>query len=180
MSQPTQPNTDYADFLAFVSEKTARKPRTPKKAKASPANVSPAVKLLNDLADRRKQENHPNSRYGTKANYNDDSTNGLTDCVMKWLDLNGHCPARINTTGLYDTKLGKYRPSGSTVGVPDILACIESRYVGLEIKFGSDKLRPEQIAFGNKIRESKGVYVEVRTFDQFMSWYNDFTRLPFE
>lgn len=177
MSQPQQPDPEWAAYREQILTLTAPKPKREKKPVFIP---STALKLLNDLADRRKREEHPDKPRLTKSYYRDDTTNGLTECVMAWLELNDHAPARINTTGIYDEKMGRYRKSGATVGVPDILASVEGRFVGLEIKFGADKLRPDQIAFAAKIRKSGGVFVEVRTFDGFMAWYNNYTRPPFQ
>ncbi|OJW74282.1 VRR-NUC domain-containing protein [Spirosoma sp. 48-14] len=140
-----------------------------------------ALQHLCRIADDAKIAKYPNvpaSRI-PRSKYTDRTANGLTTCVMAWLQLNGHFCARINTGGIYDEKLGKYRPSGATLGVPDIIACIRGRFVGLEIKIGADKLSQQQKDVARQIESSLGFFVVVYSFEQFFSWYEEFTRPPF-
>ncbi|WP_020598683.1 hypothetical protein [Spirosoma panaciterrae] len=140
-----------------------------------------ALQHLCRIADEAKIAKYPNipaSRI-PRSKYTDRTANGLTTCVMAWLQLNGHFCARINTGGIYDENLGKYRPSGSTRGTPDVLCCIRGRFVGLEIKSGSDKLSEAQKAIARQIEASLGFFLEVRSFEGFYRWYEEFTRPPF-
>ncbi|MVM35482.1 VRR-NUC domain-containing protein [Spirosoma sp. HMF4905] len=100
-----------------------------------------------------------------------ETANSLTKKLISYLRNRGHFAARINTTGLYDEKLGKYRPSGATTGVPDVIACIESRFVGLEIKIGADRLSKKQQQIALQINSAGGFYLIVRSFDDFEKFY---------
>lgn len=101
--------------------------------------------------------------------------NELTSAVMKYMRLLKCAVARINTTGIYDENLGKYRYSGSTNGVEDV-NCVLPVYVGglklgvtvaVEIKVGRDKMRPEQLERKEHVENAGGHYIIAKTFDQF-------------
>ncbi len=51
--------------------------------------------------------------------------------------------------------------SASTDGVPDILACIEGKFVGLEVKVGSNKPSDLQLANQELIEDAKGIAIIV-------------------
>ncbi|MVM31175.1 VRR-NUC domain-containing protein [Spirosoma sp. HMF4905] len=100
-----------------------------------------------------------------------ETANALTKRLISFLRNRGHFAARINTTGLYDEKLGKYRPSGATTGVPDVISCIEGHFVGLEIKIGADRLSKKQQQIALQINSAGGFYLIVRSFDDFEKFY---------
>lgn len=104
------------------------------------------------------------------------TTNNMTNAIINFLRSEGHSASRINTQGQYDEKIGRWRKSGSRNGYLDISACIKDsngvgRYVVLDIKKGSDKLRPDQISFIKEVRSAGGIALEIETMDQFYRWY---------
>ncbi|GAB2595896.1 VRR-NUC domain-containing protein [Spirosoma areae] len=143
--------------------------------------MNTALHHLNRLADEAKAAKYPSVRanYIPKSKFDDRTANGLTSCVLEWLKLNSHFCARINTGGIYDEKLRRYRPSGATLGVPDVIGCIRGLFIGIEIKVGSEKLSAEQKDVARQIESSPGYFVEVRSFEQLYSWYENLTRPPF-
>ncbi len=121
--------------------------------------------------------------------YSDKSANGLTRCVIDWLQLNGWQAERINTMGRpIDNRkqvtdvVGRTKTIGSmtwgkstaTRGSADISATIMGRSVKIEIKYGKDRQSADQKKYQNMIERSGGVYIIVKTFDQFYQWYNDY------
>jgi len=52
-----------------------------------------------------------------------------------------------------------------TKGVPDILGIYKGRFLGIEIKTASGKVRPEQEAFLENIRENGGIGFVARNLD---------------
>ncbi len=121
--------------------------------------------------------------------YSDKSANGLTRCVIDWLQLNGWQAERINTMGRpIDNRkqvtdvVGRKKTIGSmtwgkstaTRGSADISATIMGRSVKIEIKYGKDRQSADQKKYQNMIERSGGVYIIVKTFDQFYQWYNDY------
>ncbi len=121
--------------------------------------------------------------------YTDGSTNGLTRCVKDFLNFSGHQAERINTTGrILNTKqkftdvvgfgreIGsmKYIPGTGTKGSADLSCTIRGRSVKIEIKFGKDTQSDDQKEYQESIEKAGGVYIIVRTFDEFIQWYDNF------
>ena len=105
--------------------------------------------------------------------FKDDCANALTRSIMAYLTMNGHLAARINTQGNYSQKLGKYIKSGSTKGVADIISTVFGKSVYIEVKFGKDKQRKEQIEFENLVNESDGIYIIAKTYEQFINEFKE-------
>jgi hypothetical protein len=101
--------------------------------------------------------------------------NQLTSDIMDYL-LDRNCAvARINTTGIYDEKLGRYRKSGSTNGVEDISCTypldVKGITIGLtiaiEIKIGKDKMSDDQKKRKQRIELAGGIYLVAKDLQQF-------------
>jgi len=120
--------------------------------------------------------------------FTDKTANGLTKCVIAWIDLNGGQAERINTMGrmLDKTKVvtdtfGNKRTIGSvewqkgtgTKGSADISATIQGRSVKIEVKM-KDKQSIDQIKYQNDIENAGGQYWLVHNFDEFMFHYECF------
>jgi hypothetical protein len=70
---------------------------------------------------------------------------------------------------------GKWTPGQSTKGTADISSTIRGRSVKIEIKYGKDVQSQVQKEYQAAIERAGGVYIIVRTFDEFVVWYNNFT-----
>ena len=120
--------------------------------------------------------------------FTDKTANGLTKCVIAWINLNGGQAERINTMGrmLDKTKIvadtfGNKRTIGSvewqkgtgTKGSADISATIQGRSVKIEVKM-KDKQSIDQIKYQNDIENAGGQYWLVHNFDEFMFHYECF------
>jgi len=127
-----------------------------------------SVKELERLHFERKKAKYPNMPYPIKTTFRDDTANGLTRCIVSWLELHGHFAGRVNTTGTYSAKLGKYIHSGSRRGMADITSIIDGKHVSIEVKIGRDKLRLDQIKVKREIEASGGVYIVASSFDNFL------------
>jgi hypothetical protein len=151
---------------------------------------SDAVKELERLAFEKLKEKYPNFPYPIKPKYSDRTANGLTKCVIDYIELRGFQAERINSTGRQiDNRitstdvLGNQRTIGSVkwikssgqVGTADISATIQGRSVKIEIKCeatGDNKQSKGQIEYQKQIEVSGGVYLIVRNFEQFYNWFN--------
>lgn len=104
------------------------------------------------------------------------SSNQLTSKILKFLFSRGVFAWRQNTQGTFDTRRGVYRPAPKT-GVPDICAILppDGQFLGIEIKIGRDKLRPEQIGFQKSLHHVGSRYIVARDYDKFIEefehWY---------
>ena len=135
---------------------------------------------------------HPtiDQKYLAFTDWKDSSANSLTNCVIAFVQYMGGQAERISSQGQYregakiqvgtgeiaHTKQlpGKWTPGQSTKGTADISATIRGRSVKIEIKYGKDRQSDVQKAYQEAIERAGGVYIIVRTFDEFVVWYESF------
>ena len=147
------------DFIDLYTKK-----KTPKARYVKPQSV----KELERLHFEAKKLRYPNNPAVIKTSFRDDTANGLTKTIIAWLKLNGHFGARMNTTGTYSAKLGKYIHSGARKGMADIQAIINGKHVSIEVKTGKDRIRPDQMKVKSEVEAAGGVYIIASTFDNFL------------
>jgi len=148
-------NLDFIDLYA--------KKKTPKARYVKPQSVKELERLNFDA----KKIKHPNNPAVIKTSFRDDTANGLTKMIIAWLKLNGHFGARVNTTGTYSVKLGKYIHSGARKGMAE-QAIVNGKHVSIEVKTGRDRMRPEQMKVKSEVEAAGGVYLIASTFDNFL------------
>jgi VRR-NUC domain len=98
-------------------------------------------------------------------------TNSLTQSIVHYLNLNGFECWRQNTIGLYDPKKGVFRKNPQQkVGIPDIIGYrkADGRFIGVEIKNGSDTLSLPQQIFLRELRQAGGIAMVVGSVDEFL------------
>ncbi len=119
--------------------------------------------------------NSPSTRSTWVYNkFSDNSANALTKIIMEWLRVHGAMGARVNTGGTWDNSRKMYIRSGSTKGAADISAIVKGRAVEIEVKYGKDKLRPDQIIYKQNTEAAGGVYLVVKNFDSFLEQINPY------
>ena len=157
-------------------------------------------KLLNELYIQHQKKKHPSVPehcLAQKYAHSDNSTNGLTKCIIDFLNYSGHYAERINTTGKYvdnskvvENVLGQKVKVGSgqwikgtgVKGRADITAKIKMENtpypvaVEIEIKFGKDRMSDAQKEYQSKMEDIGTPYVVIKTFDNFIEWFNLFTK----
>jgi len=141
------------------------------------ATKSEAIRLLENLAFEALKKRYPSFPYPVKPKYSDKSANALTTCVIDYIQLRGFQAERINTTGTFlDTGKGRRWIKGSSQpGSADISATIQSRSVKIEIKCAAtrDLYQSEaQKNYQKQIEAAGGVYLIIRTFQEFYDWFN--------
>lgn len=100
------------------------------------------------------------------------TANGLTMFVINFINWNGGNATRISSSG---RMLGKrYIPGTTRKGTADVTATIRGRSVKLEIKAGSDRPSPFQLAEQRRERAAGGVYEFIHDPEQFIIWYDQF------
>ena len=157
---------DLHEFLE--SQYQLRAKRKPKAHYKKPASVKELEQLYFDTKCLKR----PDNPYPVKTKFRDDTANGLTQCVTSWLQLHGYFAGRVNTTGTYNKKLGRFIHSGSRKGMADVTAVINGRHVSIEIKIGRDRLRPEQLKVKNEVEQAGGCYIVAASFDNFLEQAN--------
>jgi hypothetical protein len=148
-----------------------------------------ALKALRELALENSRKRHPNLPESVRScrNYSDKSANGLTKCVIDFLRFSGHQAERVSSSGRYldNSKVitdtlgfkrrigsGKWIPGSMQKGSADISATINGRSVKIEIKM-QDKQSEAQRKYQEQVELAGGKYWLVRSFDQFLTYYND-------
>lgn len=126
-----------------------------------------------------------------KYKLTENSANSLTRLVIDFLTFNNCQAERISSQGQYrDGKkqvidcIGRQRtigsgiwtPGTSTKGTADISATIKGRSVKIEIKWGTDRQSQSQKEYQLSIEKALGIYIIVRTFDEFIVFYDDFIK----
>jgi len=132
-----------------------------------------------------KYPNFPPHAIPSKT-WSDTSANGLTKCVIDLINYEGYQAERISTQGTYvegakiqvgenERQLkGKYIPTQGTKGSADISATIRGRSVKIEIK-QKDRQSEVQKQYQESIERAGGIYIIVRSFDEFVEWFDRFT-----
>jgi hypothetical protein len=146
---------------------------------------------LKHLKQEAMLESYPNvPKYALSAfKYEDKTANGLTKCIIEFLQLSNHQAERINTMGRpIDNRkqvtdvIGRTKTIGSmtwgkstaTKGSADISATIQGRSVKIEVKIGADKQSEDQKVYQANIEKSGGKYWIAKNFDDFIKKYDDF------
>jgi hypothetical protein len=146
---------------------------------------------LKHLKQEAMLESYPNvPKYALSApKYEDKTANGLTKCIIEFLQLSNHQAERINTMGrpidnrkqvtdvIGRTKTIGYMTWGkstATKGSADISATIQGRSVKIEVKIGADRQSEDQKIYQANIEKSGGKYWIAKNFDDFIKKYDDF------
>jgi hypothetical protein len=118
--------------------------------------------------------------------YSDSTANGLTKCVIDFLNYSDHQAERISSMGrmldktkIVEDVLGRQRTIGSmqyikgtsTNGTADISSIINGKSVKIEIKIGADIQSKAQKDYQIATEKAGGIYLITKTFDEFMAQY---------
>ena len=124
--------------------------------------------------------------YVPKTVYTDKTANGLTKCIVDWINLNGYQAERISTTGRWidNSKIvtdilgnskrigsGKYIKGSGTKGSADISATIRGKSIKIEVKIGADRQSESQLKYQQDVERAGGIYFIAKDFDSFIEFY---------
>lgn len=143
------------------------------------------LKALHLENSKRKAPNFPDA-YRVVPKYSDKTANGLTTCIVDFLNFSGHMASRINNMGTWradesNAKGGFYTPSNQMKGIADITSCINVKITGVEVgisvwwevKIGKDTQSEAQQTFAERVHASKGHYFVVKSFEDFLKHYDN-------
>ncbi len=94
----------------------------------------------------------------------------ITAAILAYLDHHGYCAWRQPNRGEYDPTTGKWRRHpNARRGVPDIIGFRrrDGIFIGVEVKAGSDRLRPEQKQFLDQLKAAGGLPFIAHSFEEF-------------
>ena len=144
------------------------------------------LSLLKQTIDSVKYPNMPID-YIPLYKYTDKTANGLTRCIIDYLEFNGCQAERISTTGrmvdntkTFTNVIGITKQIGSkkwikgsgTKGSADISATINGKSVKIEVKIGKDRQSEHQIKYQQSIEKSGGIYLIAKSFEDFIKQCN--------
>ena len=174
-----QPNLHSSTSLSECSKAT----------KKLPYCKPESVKFLELLSFTEKRKKYPNIPidYMAPVTFRDDTANGLTKCIISFIQLKHGQAERINTTGrpigrqqTFADVTGRMRTIGSitwikstsTNGSADISATIARHSVKVEVKIGLDHQSEAQKKYQQDVEAAGGIYYIARDFTSFLTWYN--------
>lgn len=134
------------------------------------------LKSLKMEDNRRRNPNFPEA-YRPPAKYEDRTANGLTKCVIDFINLSGYQAERIASSGRVIKSKGRefWIPGSTRNGTADISATIKGRSVKIEVKIGKDKQSEDQKDYQAEVERAGGIYIIVKSFNDLYTWFQEFT-----
>ena len=135
------------------------------------------LKELNLFKKAQNEKLYPNLPKSavTAGRFKDSSANELTKAVIyHFEEVLGGLALRINNTGIYDPRTKRFRKSHTRKGIPDIICVLDGTFIGVEIKYGKDRLSQHQKDMKKEIEAAGGFYMVAKTFEQYVSTLNTF------
>jgi hypothetical protein len=122
-----------------------------------------------------------------KPKYSDKTSNGLTKCIIDWINLSGGMAERRSNTGRYlqpktytnifgkeqQLQEGKYIKSSGRIGTSDISGIFSGVALSIEVKVGKDKMSQAQIKYKSDFEKAGGWHCVAESFNQF---YHEFKK----
>lgn len=145
-----------------------------------------ALKILKEMDLKASCAKHPTfpSHLMAVTKFTDKTANGLTKCIVSFINMNGGLAERISNTGrwmkgesvvdvigIQRNFNGKYIPGTGLNGTADISATICGRSVAVEVKIGKDRQSDAQKEYQQRIENAGGLYVIAKDFQSFYDWY---------
>lgn len=101
-----------------------------------------------------------------------ETANQITANIIRVVNFQPKCcAARVNTMGVFDVKEQKWKKTGSTNGVEDVICIVRGRYVGIEVKAGTDTQKPSQQVRQFEVERAGGIYFIARSTDHFLEFF---------
>jgi len=132
-------------------------------------------KLLSELDIAYKLKKYPSvsQKYIASHHYTDKTANGLTKMILDYIKFSGGFAERINSFGIYDVKLGRFRPSGSRKGTADISATFKGKSLKIEVKVNGDRMSDAQRRYADEVTAAGAAYFVATDFNSFYSWFEN-------
>lgn len=146
------------------------------------------IAILQQLDLEQKSKKYPNTPYLSAYKYTQNSANGITRCIVDYVNFIGGMAERINTMGriIDNTKvvgnvLGQkmtigskqYIPTSGVKGSADISITYKGQAIKCEVKYKKDRQSTAQKEYEQRITEAGGLYFIAKSFDEFYTWFNE-------
>lgn len=145
--------------------------------------------LLNLCIEKDKAKSSNVPYYVKTPNYDDSTSNGLTTCIVDFLNMMECCHAErtgnegrvLDTRKTFTNAIGQRVTIGSVKriqssgqnGKSDISATVLGRSVKIEVKINRDFQSEAQKEYQRQIENAKGYYVIAKDFEGFYNWFTD-------
>ena len=150
--------------------------------------MTKGIQILKDLKLAETKRQHPNYPEYAIPPYKctDKTANGLTKCIVTFLNLLEWQAERISNEGrVIDSRktvtdvVGRMRTTGGVKrikssgrnGTADISSTILGRSVKIEVKIGKDRQSDNQKEYQEEVERAGGVYLIAKDFQSFYEWY---------
>jgi len=120
------------------------------------------------------QRRHPSipREYLAPRTFRDDTANSLTKAICTYITLRGGFSSRVNNSGIYDTKLKRFRHSTAKRGLPDIIATWRGMSLFIEVKAGKDRMSEYQVKVQEEQQQAGGHYYTAHNYTDFKEWFD--------
>lgn len=95
------------------------------------------------------------------------AANDLTREVIQHIRKLGGWATRVNVSGFYDPDKGFWRKGVTDPGTPDVMAVVNGLFIGVEVKVGADRLRPQQTTAKEAIQRAEGIFLVAKDIEGF-------------
>lgn len=137
---------------------------------ANPLGLTIIKRTVEEATSKRYANVPPHAL--PKAKINGTTANGITKAILQYLRAKGHYCSRIQSQGQWQPHLKRFTSSTVRRGIGDIMAIVNGRTVMIEVKAGKDRQSNWQKQTEADVKDSGGVYMLVRTLDEFIEQYN--------
>lgn len=138
---------------------------------------------MDKIYRERKSPSMP-ANYIVANKFKEKNANDIEKAIEKFASLVGFLAERTKTQGRLmqasykQTAMGrvqtskeKFVPSTSRKGSSDIKIILAGQFIACEIKFGNDRQRTDQKKYQEDVERNGGIYLIVKTFEDFLIWY---------
>lgn len=91
--------------------------------------------------------------------------------MIKESDLQKKCITYLKSKGIYH--INKYGDGRTAKGAPDLLVCLNGRFVAFELKVGSNDMQDDQKLHRLRILRSGGLHYSPYTLKEFIEIVED-------
>jgi len=144
-----------------------------------------ALKIISRMDQIHRKEMHPSNPYIHEVKFIEKSANDIEKAIERFAKIAGFLAERTKVQGRQmeakykDTPFGrvqtqqaKFVTGTGRKGSSDMKLLIPNiGYVACEIKFGRDTQKKGQIKYQQDIERNGGIYIIVKTFEEFLIWY---------
>lgn len=148
-------------------------PDPPRKPRKKPYRKPQSIKELEAMEMEAVQKKFPGLPYPAPRYHRDDSANGLTKAIIRFIELNGGFVTRLTSEGSWRPNLQRWIPSTQKKGLPDIYALFKSQTIFIEVKIGKDRLSIHQEQIKDQVQYQGAKYFIARDFTTFKNWFDN-------